>query len=292
MSDPIDTSAAEPACKPKCCRWLPWTLCVVLFILLAASLAPWFDINLGMVTPWGRFLEHRFEAVRFAATMPLAPPTVSAPTPAAEMPHVDDTRVAALEEQLQQLRAARTDEAERLHDDSIKAATGAAAAATRPLLLAASIDARLAGGLAYKNELAALQPTLHDDETAALSPLANGGMSPAQLAAELNGQERTLAAAYRESLAEHWWDKVRARLSRLILIRLPGDSDDAVLDNLDRLATQTAQDDLDGALSTLDALPALAKDHLQEFRSRLMQRQAAETALLRIVDRLSAGAAS
>lgn len=288
----VDTVPAVP----KSCRWrcvLPWLIVVMLLIMLFASLLPWFMPRLALMTPLGRQLQDDRAAIAALHNHPVAVAVAPVPVPAPAAAPADETRLAALESQLQAVTAAQQaneNTETRIHEDSVKAGATAAVSATRPLLLTGTIAARLAGGLAYTAELEALSSDIGATERSALEPLAKGSDTPAQLAQQVERQERTLAASYRESIANDWWEKIKARLSRLILIRVPGSAGDSVLADLDALVRQIAHDDIDGALSTIGKLPQPVAAGLDDVRGKLTARKAAQNALRDIAARTGAPA--
>lgn len=309
MTDPVVPAPAAPVSQPKKpvtpIRWsfiAAWAVAAFAVLLALFAWLPWIYPNAGKMTPFGRLQ-----------------PTAAAVT------NSDASRIAALEEKIATLSAqpettAPVIDIDAIKADSIKAATeaatqsatqaatlaatqaatqvaGAAASeaahsvainAVAPLLTAGRLEDRLARGAAYQTELESLNPILNEAEKADLAPLAAGGPDNDALATQLDIKERTLLAAYRESLAVGWWDKIRARLSGIISITGPDSSPDGAGAAYAKLRAQITQDDATGALATLRMLPQSLRDGLQPVDTALAARARAKAALSNALTRLTA----
>ena len=182
----------------------------------------------------------------------------TAPPPAALAP--DAGEIAVLKSRIDDLQAAQA-----------KTAQTAASALAAATLLEAAQTSR-----PFADELTALETlTPPSPELRALRPLAAAGApSRAALAVEFPEYAARAAGAARASgLGGDLWSRLKGALSRVVMVRrvgdLKGDGLDAVLARAER---QLDDGDVDHALTTLDALPASARQAIDPWFARARTR--------------------
>lgn len=192
------------------------------------------------------------------ATTPASEPTVIVPEPAA--PPAPSADLAGLEMRL-----------DALEDGQGRTMDAAAAALAAALLAEAASTSR-----PFERELAALEQVspLTPDSLALRRLAKSGAPTRSALAVEFDGAAAEAAVAARDPGERGaFLDRLGHALSKIVIIRrvgvTVGDSPDAVLARAER---QVDEGDIDGALTTLNALPPKARQAMAAWRSAAERR--------------------